>query len=51
MLAHGFKIDVLVELVRAGLATATSERVVAGGRTIKVARVRITRGGAASAGG
>jgi hypothetical protein len=32
----------LVELVRAELATATSERVVAGGRTIEVARVRIT---------
>jgi membrane carboxypeptidase/penicillin-binding protein PbpC len=45
MLAHGFKIDVLVELVRAGLATATSERVVAGGRTIEVARVRITGAG------
>jgi hypothetical protein len=41
MFAHGFTIDMLVELVRAGLATATSERVVAGGRTIEVARVRI----------
>jgi membrane carboxypeptidase/penicillin-binding protein PbpC len=45
MLAHGFTIDVLVELVRAGLATATSERVVAGGRTIEVARVRTIRAG------
>jgi hypothetical protein len=45
MLAHGFTIDMLVELVRAGLATATSERVVAGGRTIEVARVRITGAG------
>jgi membrane carboxypeptidase/penicillin-binding protein PbpC len=45
MLAHGFTIDMLVELARAGLATATSERVVAGGRTIEVARVRITGAG------
>jgi hypothetical protein len=45
MLAHGFTIVMLVELVRAGLATATSERVVAGGRTIEVARVRITGAG------
>jgi hypothetical protein len=26
MLAHGFKIELLVELVRAGLATASTER-------------------------
>jgi membrane carboxypeptidase/penicillin-binding protein PbpC len=45
MRVHGFTIDMLVELVRAGLATATSERVVAGGRTIEVARVRITGAG------
>jgi hypothetical protein len=32
MAAHGFTIDLMVELVRAGLATATAERVVAGGR-------------------
>jgi hypothetical protein len=30
----------MVELVRAGLATVTTQRVVAGGRTIEVARVR-----------
>jgi hypothetical protein len=45
MLAHGFTIAQMVELVRAGLATATAERVVAGGRTIEVARVRITDAG------
>jgi hypothetical protein len=45
MLAHGFSIDMMVELVRAGLATATDERVVAGNRTIEVARVRITEAG------
>jgi hypothetical protein len=45
MLAHGFTVEMLVDLVRAGLATATSERVVAGGRSIEVARVRITEAG------
>jgi hypothetical protein len=45
MLAHGFTIPQMVELVRAGLATATAERVVAGSRKIEVARVRITDAG------
>jgi hypothetical protein len=42
LLARGLSIDVLVELVRAGLATAKAERVMAGGRSMEVARVRIT---------
>jgi hypothetical protein len=45
MLAHGFTVPQMVELLRAGLATATAERVVAGRRTIEVARVRITNPG------
>jgi hypothetical protein len=45
MLAHGFSIDMMVGLVNAGLATATAERVVAGRRTIEVARVRSTEAG------
>jgi hypothetical protein len=45
MFAHGFAIDFLVELIRAGLATAKVERVVAGGKTIEGARVRITEAG------
>jgi hypothetical protein len=45
MLAHGFTISQMVELVRAGLATPTAERVVAGSRKIEVARVRITDAG------
>jgi hypothetical protein len=45
MLAHGFSIEQMVELVNAGLVTATAERVVAGGRPIEVARVRITEEG------
>jgi hypothetical protein len=45
MLAHGFSIDMMVELVNAGLASATAERVIAGGKTIEVARVRTTEPG------
>jgi hypothetical protein len=45
MLAHGFTVAQIVELVRDGLATATAERVVAGNRTIEIARVRITEVG------
>jgi hypothetical protein len=45
MLAHGFTIPQMVELVRAGLATATGERVVAGSRKMEVARVKITDAG------
>jgi hypothetical protein len=45
LLAHGFTMDMLVELVRAGLATATAERVVAGGRKMEVATLRITDAG------
>ena len=36
MLAYGFKTELLVELVNAGLATASIERTVAGGRRIEV---------------
>jgi hypothetical protein len=35
----------MVEFIRAGLATAKAKRVVAGGRSIEVARVRITEAG------
>lgn len=42
MLAHGFSIDMMVELVNTGLATATAERVVAGKRTIEVAHLKVT---------
>jgi hypothetical protein len=43
--AHGIPLPVLTELVRAGLATASAERVRAGGRMIKVVRLRITDAG------
>jgi hypothetical protein len=45
MLAHGFTVEQLVELVRAGLATATAQRVVTGGRKMEVAMQRITDAG------
>jgi hypothetical protein len=44
-LAHGFKIELLVELVRAGLATASTERMLASGRPMEVTRLRITGAG------
>jgi hypothetical protein len=42
--AHGFMVDILVDLIRAGLATAKTERMVAGGRPMEVA-LRITDAG------
>jgi hypothetical protein len=45
LIAHGFSIPQMVEIMNAGLATATGERVVAGKREIEVARVRITAAG------
>ena len=43
--AHGVTIEQMIDLVRAGLATATAERIRMGPRTIAVARVRITEAG------
>jgi hypothetical protein len=43
--AHGFAISDMVGLVHAGLAKASAERMVAGSRTMEVARVRITAAG------
>ena len=45
MLAHGFRIQLLVDLCIAGLATATVERMVAGGRAVEVVRMKITDAG------
>jgi len=45
MLAYGFKTEFLAPLVDAGLATASIERKVAGGRRIEVTRMRITGAG------
>jgi hypothetical protein len=43
--ARRFSIDFMADLVRAGLATATPERVAMGPNTIEVARMRITDAG------
>ena len=45
MLAYGFKTALLVELIDAGFATTSIERMVAGGRRIEVTRLRITGAG------
>jgi hypothetical protein len=45
MRAHGFTVDILVELIAAPLATAQTERMVAGGRGIVVTRMLITEAG------
>jgi hypothetical protein len=42
MLAHGFTSTVIAGLVDAGLATSTTEPVLAGGRPVDVTRIRIT---------
>ena len=45
LLAHGFTVEQMVELVRSGLATTTAERIVAGSRRFEVATLRITYAG------
>jgi hypothetical protein len=45
MLAHGFSIELLVVPVRTGFATARAECMVAGGKSIEVARARTSEGG------
>jgi hypothetical protein len=42
MIAHGFTGEQLVELVQAGLAAVSPQRILVGKRTIEVARVKIT---------
>jgi hypothetical protein len=45
LFAYGITVEMLVGLINAGLATATAERLVAGNKTIEIARVRITEAG------
>jgi hypothetical protein len=45
MIAHGFTIEGMVELIKAGLATATVERMIAGRKPVEISRVRITDAG------
>jgi hypothetical protein len=45
MLAHGFTVELMVDLCIAGLAIATVERMVVGGRTVEIVRLKITEVG------
>jgi hypothetical protein len=45
MLAHGFRVDLLVHLCIAGLAIAKPEHMRAGRRTMEVVRMNITEAG------
>jgi hypothetical protein len=45
LIAHGFTVEQMVELVRIGHATAQTERVIAGGCAIEIARIKITEAG------
>ena len=45
LLADGFTVDMLTDLVREGLATAQRETMRVGGRQIRVERYRITDAG------
>src|SRR6516165_5423051 len=45
MMAHGFTVEQLAELVHTGLAAASPQRILVGRRTVEVNRVRITDAG------
>jgi len=45
MFANGFTAELLVELVRAGLASAHAERMVADGKMMETTRVKISEAG------
>jgi hypothetical protein len=45
LMAHGFTIEQMVELIDAGLVSVTTERVITGERAAEVSRVRITDAG------
>jgi hypothetical protein len=51
LLALGLSREVLVDLIDDGFATATAQRVHAGGRDIEVTRLRITDAGRRAIGG
>ena len=48
LLVHGFTSTIIAERITTGLATAKSERMRAGQRTVDVTRVRITDAGRAA---
>jgi hypothetical protein len=51
MLAHGYRVELLAGLCISGFATATPERMVAGGRKAQIVRLKITEAGRRALGG
>jgi hypothetical protein len=45
LLAHGFSLELLDKLIRAGLATTVKEREMRGDKTIEVVRIKLTKAG------
>ena len=45
LLAHGFSLELLNELIGAGLATASTESMMRGNKPVEILRVRITEAG------
>jgi hypothetical protein len=45
MLGHRFTPTMMAEMIRHGLAAVSAERMVAGGKSIEIARVKITDAG------
>jgi hypothetical protein len=44
-LAHGFSLELLNELIGAGLATASTESMMCGSKPVEILRVKITEAG------
>ena len=45
LLAHGFSLELLNELISAGLATASTESMMRGSKPVEILRVKITEAG------
>ena len=45
LLAHGFSLELLNELIGAGLATASTESMMRGSKPVEILRVKITEAG------
>jgi hypothetical protein len=45
LLAHGISVELMADLIHIGFASAAPERIMAGGKSIEVERVRITEAG------
>ena len=45
LMAHGFTLPLIADVVKAGFAGAKTERIFAGGEAVAITRVRITNAG------